>query len=184
MVSETGFAVTKFSHGMKDLKKANELATKYGLLVPYQSAEAKNNVAVATRKHVVEMSKLSKESTFSGVIPDFANLDVNNVYNLLKIYNKCGWRADYIKQNDDIKRAIWPYGVPNDLNCVNSFFKNRALGRTFNNVGHILPKGSYTEWDATMLKTQNNTRDAERFVIGGGRVYYTGDHYKSFLRLE
>lgn len=170
----------------KNAQKYLDDLTEVGLLVPGQSLRAKVNVKVADRAIIQQMSKLSRQ--FNDLIGDFRKIkNVDNIYILLKIYDKCDWKAKYVKDNKDIKDSLWRYGVyPGDTQGVERFFRNAALGRPFNNNENILPSGTYEEWDATMLRTKDGRRDAERFVLckSNRRVFYTGEHYRSFLRLK
>lgn len=58
-------------------------------------------------------------------------------------------------------------------------------GRTFLNRERRLPPGRYREYDVNP-KIPGRSRDAERLVIEQrtGRAYYTGDHYRTFIRLD
>jgi guanyl-specific ribonuclease Sa len=58
-------------------------------------------------------------------------------------------------------------------------------GRTFNNNEGLLPKGvNYNEYDVNPFKDPAN-RGLERVVIGDdGSVWYTDDHYISFVKVE
>jgi guanyl-specific ribonuclease Sa len=58
-------------------------------------------------------------------------------------------------------------------------------GREFKNYDKILPTGiKYKEYDVNpYIKGKN--RGAERLVIGAdGSMWYTADHYKSFVRIR
>jgi len=64
-------------------------------------------------------------------------------------------------------------------------------GDQWMNRGGSLPKtGSsgkqitYQEWDVNPKK-RGQTRDAQRIITGSdGSAYYTGDHYKTFIRMR
>ena len=60
-------------------------------------------------------------------------------------------------------------------------------GRTFQNREGILPRGSslrYQEWDVHP-KSLGENRGAERLLTcSDGSAYYTGDHYRSFVKLK
>lgn len=67
-------------------------------------------------------------------------------------------------------------------------------GRTFENDGHaggqFLPKIdkngnsiSYREWDVNPY-TKGVNRGGERIVTGGGKAYYTNDHYDTFTEIK
>ena len=58
-------------------------------------------------------------------------------------------------------------------------------GREFQNREGRLPQGHYREYDVNP-KIRGRSRDAERIVIeqDGGRAYYTGDHYRTFVPMN
>jgi ribonuclease T1 len=60
-------------------------------------------------------------------------------------------------------------------------------GRTFQNREGILPRGSslrYQEWDVHP-KSHGENRGGERLLTcSDGSAYYTGDHYRSFVKLK
>ncbi len=76
--------------------------------------------------------------------------------------------------------------IPSD-NLIRKFFYGKALGGRFNNYTSALPSSQYEEWDATLLRNPETAqRDAERFVRDKitKKIYYTGDHYSVFIRIE
>jgi RHS repeat-associated protein len=63
----------------------------------------------------------------------------------------------------------------------------RPVGEFQNNRNRlpVKPLGYYTETDIWPLGTLQGGRGAERLVLGkNNEVYYTGDHYKTFIRLR
>jgi len=64
-------------------------------------------------------------------------------------------------------------------------------GRIFGNYEGLLPRYNvrrkrieYREWDVRP-KAEGRTRGAERLVTGNdGRVWYTADHYRTFLEVK
>jgi ribonuclease T1 len=58
-------------------------------------------------------------------------------------------------------------------------------GRAFNNRERRLPAGRYREYDVHP-RVPGRDRDPERLVVDQttGRAYYTGDHYRTFVRLN
>ena len=59
----------------------------------------------------------------------------------------------------------------------------RIGGDKFTNRQKVLPTGEYYECDIT--DNDSNTRGAKRIVYStDGRVYYTEDHYKTFVELN
>lgn len=56
-------------------------------------------------------------------------------------------------------------------------------GSAFNNEPPILPEGEYIEYDVN--SPGNKGRDGQRFVRNksAGEVYYTADHYNTFLKI-
>lgn len=59
----------------------------------------------------------------------------------------------------------------------------RIGGDRFTNRQKVLPAGEYYECDIT--DNDSNTRGAKRIVYStDGRVYYTEDHYKTFVELN
>ena len=109
---------------------------------------------------------------------------------------------DKNKQNDKIKEEKindLPDNVQNtyskyEKNGWNGNFNGQTpgtnAGRTFNNSDNQLPtvdsKGSpitYREFDVNN-KISGQARDAERFIRGSdGSVYYTNNHYQTFIKL-
>ena len=68
----------------------------------------------------------------------------------------------------------------------NGPFPHAQDGRTFGNREQLLPmraRGYYREYTVTTPGARD--RGARRIVAGnGGEFYYTGDHYRSFMRIR
>lgn len=89
--------------------------------------------------------------------------------------------GDPITDRDEV-RAIW-----DSLRCVlrGPPFPHRQDGVAFENREHRLPQHDSGWWrEYTVETTGASTRGARRLVVGSdGVVWYTSDHYRSFVRL-
>jgi len=91
-----------------------------------------------------------------------------NVQNAYILYTEDGWNGAVDGQTDGTK-AGGKWGNYDD-----------QLPMTDENGDTI----TYKEFDVNN-KIEDMTRDAERFVVGSdGRVYYTEDHYDTFIEIS
>jgi dienelactone hydrolase len=97
-----------------------------------------------------------------------------------------------------IKPVTLPRGVPDKVRPILEhvdLFETALIGyeggRTFQNLERNLPrtdrggrKINFREWDVNPLR-QGVNRGAERMVTGSdGSAYFTGDHYRTFIRIR
>ena len=68
-----------------------------------------------------------------------------------------------------------------DQTIISSVNKNKAT--KWKNIGNPLPKGEYIETD--IIKHPHKYRGFERLIIekNSGKVYYTNNHYETFVEI-
>jgi guanyl-specific ribonuclease Sa len=91
-----------------------------------------------------------------------------------------------------------PVGIPqNAVDTLNQIERTGTApqgfkgGEIFNNRGRLLPEADaqgrpirYRKWDVKPYIPRVN-RGAQRLVTGSdGSAYYTGDHYRSFVKIK
>ncbi|MDE7262265.1 MAG: ribonuclease [Oscillospiraceae bacterium] len=113
---------------------------------------------------------------------DGAAIDENGTYNSaedvsLYLYTFGHLPENYITKNE-ARNLGWSGG------SVEKYAPGCAIGGdTFGNREGVLPKGKYHECDIDTIG--ENSRGAKRLVYSDdGRIYYTEDHYETFILLD
>lgn len=123
-------------------------------------------------------------------VDDYANQLYENALNYIKDYpgiTDVWWVED---APDHVQASYHRYNDDGWTGLVDGQSQGTKAGGRFGNYEGYLPKKSdsgdsisYREFDVND-KISGSSRDAERFVIGDdGSVYYTDDHYDSFVQL-
>ena len=104
-------------------------------------------------------SHLEAEKIFGDIVEVIKQMD--------KIYEEQNWMSKKV-----------PTGINNKAN---------RNGNVFHNADNLLPNkydGYYREY-YVMPKGHDGSKHQYRFVVGGmGEIYYTDNHYNSFVRLK
>ena len=99
----------------------------------------------------------------------------------------------YLSEPIEISGALIPQKAIDIVDYVEengSPMQGYKGGQAFKNSERLLPETDangvpikYREYDVNPL-VKNVNRGTERVVIGGGRAYYTNDHYRSFIKIK
>ncbi len=180
-----------------------DLARK-GILLCYADKEDlnDNNIKVVDRATINTISNLARRNEYN-FLPG-ANVGVDDIFRMLNVYKINRWdqwnnnnRREYM-----IRVLREKYRQMSDAQIYH-LIDNKSFNRVFNNRPlsdndasiidangdidtRLLPGNNYLEWDATFLVQNNLNRDSERFVTNMNHsvVYYTSDHYRTFVRIS
>lgn len=188
----------------------DRLAKEKGIILCFASDQAKADAEVATKETFNSVCMFARQAKYRDIL--FGNsVKFDDVQDMLDFYQKYHW-ADFRVNRSPDQRALrlgiygklkqkYPSRTDREIdNIINA----KACGDVFNNNplervgstnisnagGHIntrlLPTGiAYTEYDATIFVDNRGRRDSERFVRGNNeKVYYTGQHYATFIRVK
>ncbi len=188
----------------------DRLATEKGIILCFASDQAKAGAKVATKETFNSVCMFARQAQYQNIL--FGNsVKFDDVQAMLNFYQKFHWADFRINVSPD-QRALrcgicaklkqkYPSRTDREIDNI---IDAKACGDVFNNNplervgstdisnagGHIntrlLPTGiTYREYDATILLDNQGRRDSERFVRGSnGKVYYTGQHYATFIRVK
>lgn len=121
----------------------------------------------------------------SDAIPESTNSSSNDSANDIEDVDKESLPENVQDAYDDYEDIDWDGEIYTDSDSkanANTEYKNRdgKLPQKDSNGNNI----TYKEYDVNDCKVGNN-RDAERFVKGSdGSIYYTDDHYGTFVRVK
>ncbi|MFT8311366.1 MAG: T7SS effector LXG polymorphic toxin [Sporolactobacillus sp.] len=158
-------SVEKTSGGAKKAEKVGELREKNTI----KSDKVGNNSDLSTN-HEVSSANKKASGAGKGISIPTKKLDglPENVTKSYKKYDKSGWNGNAAGQSSGTKAG--------------SVFKNRD-GKlpTIDKNGKPV---TYQEFDVNS-KLPDARRDSERFIKGSDdNLYYTDDHYESFVKIE
>jgi len=158
-------SVEKTSGGAKKTEKVGELREKNTI----KSDKVGNNSDLSTN-HEVSSANKKASGAGKGISIPTKKLDglPENVTKSYKKYDKSGWNGNAAGQSSGTKAG--------------SVFKNRD-GKlpTIDKNGKPV---TYQEFDVNS-KLPDARRDSERFIKGSDdNLYYTDDHYESFVKIE
>lgn len=157
-------------------------------LLEEDSSDEEDTPAIETDKTQVEDQTESIQETET-------TADANDL-----IYEQA---LEEISGYNDITQVLWLSEVPEEVQAsykryaddgwqglVDGQTDGTKAGGTWRNYDDQLPKQTLSGYEVTYKefdvnnKISGRSRDAERFVTGSdGSVYYTYDHYDSFVRL-
>lgn len=159
-----------------DIKNIDLLADEYikirdtsldliGLVQPGLASSSRATLLTLKNSRVYK-SYLGRKSAYK--VQGVSKLS-SNTQEILKKYENHDWKGK-------------PPNIKGELNADQVYRNKDGILPIYDKQGNII---KYKEYDINPKKPDASGRDAERFVRGTDEsVYYTSDHYKTFIRIK